>query len=64
LDAASVTAELKPFDGAMVTVEVPADPAAAVAEIALREKLGAAVTVSGIVVLDVKVALVPFTLSE
>jgi len=63
LEAASVTAELKPFSGAMVMVDVPADPATAVAAVALSEKLGAAVTVSGIVVLADSTPLVPFTVS-
>ena len=63
LDAASVTAELKPFSGAIVTFDVPAKPATAVADGALSEKLGAAVTVSGIVLLAVSVPLVPFTVS-
>ena len=64
LDAASVTAELKPFSGAMVTFDVPANPATAVADGALSEKLGAVVTVSAIVVLAVSVPLVPLTVSE
>ena len=62
-DAASVTAELKPFRGAMVRVDAPADPAIAVAEVALSEKLGATVTVSATVVPAVSVPLVPFTVS-
>ena len=64
-DAASVTAELKPFAGTTVTVDVPLDPATAVAAPALNVKLGggAAVTVNEMVVLAVKVPLVPFTVS-
>ncbi len=62
-DATSVTAELKPFAGVIETVELPVDPAIAVAAVALMVKLGAALTVSAIVVLAVNAPLVPFTLS-
>jgi hypothetical protein len=44
-DAASVTAELKPLAGVTVTVDVPLDPAAAVAGLALRLKPAGAVPV-------------------
>ena len=40
LEAARVTGELKPFDGAMETIEVPVAPALAVAEVELMVKLG------------------------
>src|SRR5579862_9696469 len=63
LDAASVTVELKPFAGTIVTVEVPLDPAVTVAAVALSAKLGAGFTVNAIVVLADKVLLVPFTVS-
>ena len=63
-DAASVTAELKPFKGATVTVDVPLDPKEAVAAVAVNVKLGAALTVREMVVLADKVPLVPFTVSE
>ena len=63
LDAASVTAELKPFSGPMVTVDAPADPATAVAVVALSVKLGAALTVRAIVVDPDRVPLVPSTVS-
>ena len=63
LDAASVTALLKPFAGMMVTVDVPVDPPIAVAVVALIEKVGAAVTVREIVAVLVSVPLVPFTVS-
>jgi hypothetical protein len=64
-DAASVTAELKPFAGVRVTVDVPVDPAVAVAAVALSVKLGCttAFTVSGIVAVEDKVPLVPVTVS-
>jgi hypothetical protein len=64
LDAASVTAELKPFAGMMVTVDVPVDPTFAVAAVALIVKLGAALTVREIDVLAVSAPLVPVTVSE
>jgi hypothetical protein len=38
-DVANVTAELKPFAGVIVTVDVPVDPAFAAAAVALSEKL-------------------------
>ena len=62
-DTASVTAELNPFAGAIVTVDAPADPAVAEAAVALNVKLGGteALTVSPIVVLADKAPLVPFT---
>ena len=63
-DGASVTVELKPLSAAMVTVDVPADPATDVAEVALSEKAGAADTVRGMVVLAVSELLVPLTVSE
>ena len=62
-DAASVTAELKPLAGIIVTVDVPVDPTVAVAAVAPRVKLGAALTVSEMVVLADKAPLVPFTVS-
>src|SRR5579862_9809232 len=64
-DAASVTAELKPLAGVIVTVDVPVDPTVAVAAVAPRVKLDcdAALTVSEMVVLADKVPLVPFTVS-
>ena len=62
-DAASVTAELKPFAGTTVTVDVPLDPATDVAALALNVKLGAADTVNEMVVLAVKEPEVPFTVS-
>jgi hypothetical protein len=61
--AASVTAELNPLAGVMVTVDVPADPAVAAAAVALIVKLGAVFTVSEIVVLADNAPLVPFTAS-
>ena len=64
LDAASVTAqELKPLAGVTETVDVPIDPALAVAAVALRLKLGctAAFTVSAMLVLADKTPLVPVT---
>ena len=60
-DATSVTAELKPFKGATVTVDVPLDPTTDVAAVALSVKLGDGFTVKEMVVLAVKVPLVPFT---
>jgi hypothetical protein len=63
LDGASVTDELKPFAGVIETVEVPAEPAIAVAAVAFMVKLGAALTVRAIVVLAVRATLVPFTVS-
>jgi hypothetical protein len=64
-DAASVTAELNPLAGAIVTVDAPTDPTVAEAAVALNVKLGgaAALTVSPIVVLADKAPLVPFTVS-
>ena len=41
-DAANVTAELKPFAGVTVTVDVPVDPTVAVAALALKVKLDGA----------------------
>jgi hypothetical protein len=63
-DAASVTGELKPFAGTIVTVDVPVDPTFALAAVALKVKLGAALTVSEIAVLDVNAPLVPVTVNE
>ncbi len=63
LEAASVTAELKPFAGRIVTVDVPVNPTIAVAAVALMLKLGAAFTVSEIVALADKPVLVPLTVS-
>ena len=63
LDAARVTGALKPFVGVMVMVAVPVDPASAVAGVELSVKLGAAPTVSEIVVLAVSAPLDPFTAS-
>ena len=63
-DAASVTDELKPFAGAMVTVDIPVDPTFAFAGVAVMVKLGAALTVREMIVLADKVPLVPFTVSE
>ena len=62
-DADRVTVVLKPLAGMTDTVEVPVDPTVAVAEVALSAKLGAAPTVSAIVVLADSVPLVPFTFS-
>lgn len=64
-DAVKVTPELKPFAGVTVTVDVPVDPAAAVAALALKVKLGGcdAFTVSAMAVVVAKVPLVPFTVS-
>ena len=62
-DAASVTAELKPLAGMIVTVDVPVDPAVAVAAVAPRVNLGAALTVSETVVMADKLPLVPYTVS-
>ena len=39
-DAANVTAELKPFTGVTLTVELPVPPELAEADVALRVKLG------------------------
>ena len=64
LDAASVTALLKPLVGTIVTVDVPEDPTAALAVVALIEKVGAAVTVREIGVVLESVTLVPFTVSK
>ena len=60
-DAARVTGEVKPLAGVTVTVDVPADPGAAVATVALIVKLGAALTVSEIVLFADNVPLVPVT---
>jgi hypothetical protein len=62
-DAASVTAELNPFTAATATVELPVDPAAAVAAVALMVKLGAALTASAMLVLADNAPLVPLTVS-
>ena len=62
-DAANVTPELNPFAGFTVTVDVPVDPTFAVTAVAPRVKLGAALTVSEMVVLADKLPLVPFTVS-
>ena len=64
LNGASVTGELKPLAGTIVTVDVPVAPAAAVAVVAVIAKLGAALTVSEIAVLVDSVPLVPVTVSE
>ncbi len=63
LDGASVTAELKPLAGVIETVEVPVELEVAVAAVAFKVKLGAALTVREIVVLAVRAPLVPFTVS-
>ena len=63
-DAASVTAELNPFNGVIVTVEDPLDPATAETALALSVKLGAALTVRAIAVFAVSAPLVPTTVSE
>jgi hypothetical protein len=63
LNAASVTPALKPFAGVIVTVDVPVDPTFAVAAVAFIVKLGAALTVSEIVVLADNAPLVPLTVS-
>src|SRR5450432_1154954 len=63
LDAARVTAELKPLAGIIVTVDVPVDPTIAVAAVAPIVKLGAALRVSERVVLADELPLVPFTVS-
>ncbi len=63
LDVESVTGELKPFAGVIVTIDVPVDPAVAVAAVALIVKLGAALTVREIDVLAVSAPLVPVTVS-
>jgi hypothetical protein len=60
----SVTAELKPFAGVTVIVDVPVPPAAAVAAVAFKPKLGAPLTVSEMVVVADNVPLVPLTVSE
>jgi hypothetical protein len=60
-DGASVTPELKPFAGTIVTVDVPVDPTVTVAAVALIVKVGAGFTVSEIVVLADNIPLVPFT---
>ena len=62
-DVASVTAALNPFTAVTATVDVPVDPAAAVAAVALIVKLGAAFTVSAMFVLADNPPLVPFTAS-
>ena len=62
-DAASVTAELNPFAGVTVTVDALVDPTVAVAAVAPRVNLGAALTVSEMLVLADKLPLVPFTVS-
>ncbi len=62
-NAASVTGELKPLAGVIVTVDVPVDPTIAVTAVAPRVKLGAAVTVSEMVVRADKLPLVPYTVS-
>jgi hypothetical protein len=46
-DVASVTPELNPFAGVTVTVDVPVDPAVAVAAAALNVKLGGAIAPAG-----------------
>ncbi len=46
-DVARVTAELKPFAGVTVTVEVPLAPTLAVAAVALSVKLGGVATAAG-----------------
>ena len=58
---ANSTTELKPFAGTTLTVEVPGVEAVAVAVLAVNVKLGAAATVIGMLVLDDKAPLVPFT---
>ena len=62
-DGASVTGELKPLNGVMVTVDVPVEPSDAVAAGALKVKLGdeTATTVQEMVVLADNVPLVPLT---
>ena len=62
-DAASVTAELKPLAGMIVTVDVPVEPTIAVAAVAPRVNFGGATTLSEMVVLADKLPLVPFTVS-
>ena len=59
-----MTAELKPFKGVTVPVDVPLDPTDAVAAVAVNVKLGTALTVREMIVLADKVPLVPFTVSE
>ena len=60
-EAVSVTPALKPLAGVIVTVDVPVDPTIADAAVALIVKLGAAFTLSEIVVLADNMPLVPFT---
>ncbi len=62
-DAASVTAELNPLEGVIVTVEVPADPATAVAAAAVIVNEGAALTVSAMLAVVESVPLAPVTVS-
>jgi hypothetical protein len=62
-EVASVTAELNPFTAVTATVEVPVDPTVAVAAVALIVKLGAAFTVSAMLVLADNAPLVPFNAS-
>jgi hypothetical protein len=63
-DAAKVTAELKPLAGVTLIVDVPVDPTFALAEVAPRLKLGAALTVNGMVVLADQFPPDPVTASE
>ena len=61
------TAELKPFSGVTITVVFPDEPAVTVTGVALRVKVGfgtEAVTVRATVVVAVRIALVPVTVSE
>ena len=63
-DGASVTGELKPLAGTIVTVEAPVAPATAVAAVVFIVKVGPAPAVSEMVVLADSVPLVPVTVSE
>ena len=64
-DADNVTPELKPFAGITLTVDVPLDPALAVAALALKVKLGcgADFTFSAMLVLVARLPLVPVTVN-
>ncbi len=64
LDTLRVTGELKPLVGVTVMVDVPLDPAVAAADVAPKEKFGAALTVTEMVVLADKPPPDAFTESE
>ena len=65
LEATRVTKDANPPEGVTVTVDVPLAPATAVAELAFKAKLGfgAAVTVSAMLVVAVRLPEVPPTAS-